>query len=82
MKLTRTQKRLIILGIGLLFIVFGALQAIFKFKVNKGMTDQISFWLMVGAVMLLFSKDQPEPAKPEESQNPTVSEKNTSETEK
>jgi hypothetical protein len=65
MKLTRSQKRLIVLGIGILFIGFGILQAFFKFKVNQPVVDWVSFFLLVGAMMLLFGKDQSQPAKPE-----------------
>ena len=65
-KLTRKQKRFVALGIGVLFVLYGALGAFFKFQFNKTVVDQVSFILMMIAAVLLLGKDQPEPAKSEE----------------
>ncbi|TCL71590.1 hypothetical protein EDC14_100752 [Hydrogenispora ethanolica] len=65
-KLTRKQKHAVAFGIGLLFIAYGAMGAIFKLQLNKAVADQISFVLMMIAAMLLLGKDKTEPAKSEE----------------
>jgi uncharacterized membrane protein YwzB len=74
-KLTAFQKRMIVVGIGLLIILFGALQATFKFDIfikYKRVVDDIIFILMVFAAMLLFSnrKIRPEPEAPKEASTP------------
>lgn len=70
-RLTDLQKRLIVLGIGLLLILFGAVQGIFKLDIfvkHKRIVDDVTLILMMLAAILLFSKrkPQPEPESPKE----------------
>jgi hypothetical protein len=74
-KLSDNQKRMIVVGVGLVMILFGLMQAIFKFEfVNKykSFVDDFFFVLMIFAAMLLFSiwrkpkQEQEEPKKIEE----------------
>lgn len=81
-KLTAFQKRMIVVGIGLLIILFGALQATFKFDIfikYKRVVDDIIFILMVLAAMLLFSnrKTRPESEAPKEAISPEKKEETT-----
>lgn len=81
-KLTAFQKRMIVLGIGFLIILFGALQATFKFDIfikYKRIVDDVIFILMVFAAMLLFSnrKTRPEPEAPKEAVEPEKKEETT-----
>lgn len=55
MKLQHKQKQLIALAIGLVIVVFGLLQALFKFKIDAKVTDEITMVLFVLAFALLFS---------------------------
>jgi hypothetical protein len=67
-RLTDVQKRLIVLGIGLLLILFGAVQAVFKldfFIKHKKIFDEITFVLMLVAAVLLFAKKKPKPESQE-----------------
>jgi glucan phosphoethanolaminetransferase (alkaline phosphatase superfamily) len=68
-KLTDNQKRLIALGVGILMVLLGVVQAIFKppFLINnRKIVDEGTFILMMVAAMLLFSiKRKPKPV-PEE----------------
>lgn len=65
MKLERKQRQLIVLVIGLVIIVFGLLQIIFKFDINRKIVDDVTTVLFIGAAALLFTgrkkKDAPEP---------------------
>jgi hypothetical protein len=64
-KLTDVQKRLIVLGIGVLIILAGLVQAIFKLDIfvkYKKVIDEGTFVLMIIAFALLFSKSKPKPA--------------------
>lgn len=57
-KLTDSQKRIIIVGIAIALIIFGAVQGIFKFKIidqYKAVIDQVTFVLMLGAAFLFFN---------------------------
>ncbi len=61
-RLTDLQKRLIVLGIGLLLILLGAVQAVFKLDIfvkYKRIIDDATFILMVFAAVLFFSKRKP-----------------------
>ena len=76
-KLTDKQKRLIVLGIGLLMILSGVAQGVFKwdfFVKYKRIIDEASFILMMIAAVLLFSKSkpkpEPEPKAPKEAGEP------------
>jgi uncharacterized membrane protein len=65
MKLERKQRQLIVLIIGLVIIVFGLLQIIFKFNINRKIVDDVTTVLFIGAAALLFTgrkkKDAAEP---------------------
>lgn len=70
-KLTDFQRRMIVLGVGLLIILFGTIQAIFKFDIfikHKRIVDDSIFILMMLAAVVLFGKrrPQPEPEAPSE----------------
>ncbi len=58
MKLERKHRQLIVLGIGVVIIIFGLLQALLKFKVDQKITDEVTFVLMIIAAALLFTKDK------------------------
>jgi uncharacterized membrane protein YfcA len=63
-KLTDFQKRMIVVGIGVLMILLGAVQAIWKPALlinNKKVIDEVTFILMLLAAVLLFSKKKPKP---------------------
>lgn len=71
MHLTDFQRRMIVLGIGLVLILFGVAQGLFKFDINFKIADQATYILMLVAFMLLFSgrkkkKTGEEEKKPEE----------------
>lgn len=55
MQLDNFKRRMIVIGIGLVFILFGAAQGIFKFKMNPEVVNEGSFILMMIAAWLLFS---------------------------
>jgi len=55
MKLKRKQKLTIILGIAVLFIIYGLLDMTFKFNISKKIVDNVSMVLMIAAFGLLFS---------------------------
>lgn len=64
-RLTDVQKRMIVLGIGLLMVLFGVVQAVFKLDIfikYRRVIDEVSFVLMMIAAVLLFSKNKPKPA--------------------
>jgi hypothetical protein len=50
MKLTATQRRLIIAGIGVTFIILGIIQGVFKVKISKNVMNEINFVLMFAAL--------------------------------
>lgn len=63
-KLTDFQRRMIVLGVGLLIILFGTIQAIFKFDIfikHKRIVDDSIFILMMLAAVVLFGKRRPQP---------------------
>jgi hypothetical protein len=75
-KLTDKQKRLIVLGIGLLMVLSGVVQGVFKwdfFVKYRRIVDEVSFVLMMIAAVLLFSKSKPKP-EPEPSKEAAGSE--------
>lgn len=55
MELKHKHRQLIALGIGLLFIIFGLFQAVFGLKVDKKISDEVSFVLFLVAGYLLLS---------------------------
>lgn len=69
MKLQHKHRQLIALAIGILIIVFGILQALLKFEIDRKYTDQATFVLFVVAAALLFGgrkkKDDKENTKGE-----------------
>lgn len=66
-KLTDAQKRMIVIGIGLLMVLFGLMQVIFKFEIvdkYKPMIDNFFVILLFFAAILLFSnRRKPEQKK-------------------
>ena len=75
-KLTDSQKRWIVLGIGLLMVLLGVVQAVFKidfFTKYRKLIDEGSFILMMIAAVLLFSikrKPKQESETPENQAKP------------
>lgn len=57
-KLERKHRQRIVLGIGIIIILFGLLQALFRFEIDRKITDQVTFVLMIIAAALLFTKDR------------------------
>lgn len=55
MKLTDKQRRLIVLGIGLIIIILGLAQAALKINIDSKTMNNVTFVLMIVAVALLFS---------------------------
>ena len=55
MKLQRKHKRLIALAIGIVIIIFGVLQALLKFDIDRTYIDQATFVLFVVAIALLYN---------------------------
>ncbi|NLW48409.1 MAG: hypothetical protein GXY86_13890 [Firmicutes bacterium] len=81
-RLTDFQRRMIVLGIGLLIILFGTIQAIFKFDIfikHKRIVDDVTFILMVFGAVVLYSnrKSRPEPEAPNEAVEPENKEEST-----
>ena len=68
-KLTDSQKRMFVLGVGLLMVFIGVVQAVFKppilIKYHK-IIDEGTFILMMVAAMLLFSIKRKRKQEPEE----------------
>ena len=58
MKLQRRHRQLIVLAIGIIIIIFGLLQAVLKLEIDRKITDEVTFVLMIIAVALLFTKDK------------------------
>ncbi len=56
MQLKRNHKRNIVLGIAALFILYGLLDWIFKFNISPSTVNNVTYVLMIGAFILLFSK--------------------------
>lgn len=54
MKLQLKHRQLIALAIGAVIIIFGVLQALLKFQIDKKYVDQGTFVLFVAALALLF----------------------------
>jgi len=65
MKIDYKLSRIIVLGIGALFVLFGISQALFKFEVDKKIIENVSFILMMIAV-LVFLNGRKNRKKPEE----------------
>jgi small neutral amino acid transporter SnatA (MarC family) len=66
MNLTDSQRRMIVLGIALLFILVGVAQGLFKININKDIVEHGSFILMFTAFVLLFSGKKPKKEEEEE----------------
>lgn len=56
MQLKRNHKRNIVLGIAALLILYGLLDWIFKFNFSPSTVNNVTYVLMIGAFVLLFSK--------------------------
>lgn len=55
MKLHYRHRRFIALAIGLIIVIFGLLQLLFKFTVNQKVADEVIMVLFILAFALLFS---------------------------
>lgn len=55
MNLTDKQKRIIVLGIGIFFLVMGLIQAILKVEFNENIMQNVQFVLMLVALYLILS---------------------------
>lgn len=55
MKLNYKQSMMIVGGIGVLFVLFGIAQAIFKFPIDKKVSDQVTLVLGIIAVFFFFN---------------------------
>lgn len=76
-KLTDFQRRMIVLGVAILLILFGTVQAIFKFEIfvkYKRIVDDATFILMMLAAVVLFGKRKPQP-EPEGSKEASAPER-------
>ncbi len=58
MRLERKHRRLIVLGLGVIMIIFGLLQAIVKFEIDNKIIDEVAFVFMIIAAALLFARDK------------------------
>ena len=68
-KLTDFQKRMFVLGVGVLMVLIGMIQAIFKppFLITyRKMINEVTFILMMVAAMLLFSIKRKPASEPED----------------
>lgn len=76
MNLTDLQRRLIVIGIAIIFILMGVAQAVFKFDSNHWLIKDLSLILMAGAAMILLGgRKKEEPRTPAEDQvNPELTE--------
>ena len=69
MKLTRKLKLRIIIGIAIIFIVYGILDYLFKFNVDEKVVSNVGMVLMIAAFGLLFSRgDQADTKQPDNQQ--------------
>lgn len=55
MKLKLNRNQIIVLGIAFLFIFYGLAQGIFNISIDKKIIDQVSFVLLIGAGILIFT---------------------------
>lgn len=58
MRLERKHRQLIVLGLGVIMIIFGLLQAIVKFEIDNKIIDEVAFVFMIIAAALLFARDK------------------------
>lgn len=65
------KRRMIVMGIAIVLILMGAVQGIFKIKMNQEVLNQVSFVLMMIAAAVLFSGRNA--AKTNETKNPETS---------
>ncbi len=56
MKLTDIQRKLILVAIGLIYIILGVVQGVFKVKIEQNIINQIAFVLLAVALWLFFGK--------------------------
>ncbi len=69
MILTRKRKLRIIIGIAIIFIVYGILDYLFKFNVDEKVVSNVGMVLMIAAFGLLFSRgDQANTKQPDNQQ--------------
>lgn len=55
MKLDEKKRRMIVIGIAVILILMGAIEGLFKIKLDRKIVDEISFVLMMVAAWLLLS---------------------------
>lgn len=58
MKIQRKHRQLIVLGIAVVIIALGLVQALFKIELDRKTTEQVTFVLMIIAAALIFTKDK------------------------
>lgn len=69
MILTRKRKLRIIIGIAIIFIVYGILDYLFKFNIDEKVVSNVGMVLMIAAFGLLFSRgDQANTKQPDNQQ--------------
>ncbi len=59
MKFERKHRNIIIIAIAVFFILYGLLDMVFNFNINKELEDKVSWILTIIAVALLFSGTKP-----------------------
>ena len=59
MKFERKHRNIILICIAVFFILYGLLDMVFNFNINKELEDQVSWILTIIAVVLLFSGTKP-----------------------
>ncbi|MDD3839962.1 MAG: hypothetical protein PHP06_05245 [Clostridia bacterium] len=77
MKISEKTRIIILLSIGIIFILMGLVQAIFDFEIDKKISDNISFILMIAALFVFFSNKK---RKPEQEQQEDEGQEEQSET--
>jgi len=75
MNLTPVKRRLIVIGIASLFIIYGFAGMIFKFHPDEKIINEIGFVLMAGAAIILFGGRNKGSAKNEKSEDPNDTDK-------
>lgn len=74
MQFIRKNKTIIVLGIGVLFILYGILDWIFKFKVSQQTVNNVGMLLMIAAFGLLYSGRKPKQNSSDETEMNSIQE--------
>lgn len=69
MKFERKHRNIIIIAIAVFFILYGLLNMVFNFNIDKELEDKVSWILTIIAVALLFSGTKPKFNKSDEANN-------------